>query len=69
MGVKSLLSLLQDSSEACSYVSIEKLANDHRRSFGCSPVLVVDGSNFIPSLYTSGKYTLECIYGVAMDTV
>ncbi|GBM00798.1 Constitutive coactivator of peroxisome proliferator-activated receptor gamma [Araneus ventricosus] len=63
MGVKGLSSFVQDCPEACRFVSIEKMANDHQRAFGCCPVLIVDGSNIIPWLYTYRKYSLESIYG------
>ncbi|CAL1292478.1 unnamed protein product [Larinioides sclopetarius] len=63
MGVKGLLSLVQSCSEACRFVSIEKMAKDHQCAFHCSPVLVVDGSNIIPWLYSYRKYSLESIYG------
>lgn len=63
MGVKGLLSFVQKCPDACKYVSIEKMANGHRLSFDCVPILVVDGSNFIPSLYANRNNSLERIYG------
>lgn len=63
MGVRGLLSLFQDCPEAYKNVLIEEIAADHQRSVGCTPVLVVDGSNFIPWLYAHRKDSLECIYG------
>ncbi|GBM00794.1 Constitutive coactivator of peroxisome proliferator-activated receptor gamma [Araneus ventricosus] len=63
MGVKGLSSLIQECSEACKFVSIQKMANDHQQFFGCCPVLAVDGSNFIPWFYAYRKEYFECIYG------
>ncbi|CAL1292482.1 unnamed protein product [Larinioides sclopetarius] len=63
MGVEGLLPLVEDCPEACRFVSIEKMANDHQRVLRYSPVLAVDGSNVIPWLYTNRRDFLESIYG------
>ncbi|CAL1292479.1 unnamed protein product [Larinioides sclopetarius] len=63
MGVKGLLPLVEDCPEACRFVSIEKMANDHQRVLRYSPVLAVDGSNDIPWLYTNQRHSLESLYG------
>ncbi|XP_055949258.1 constitutive coactivator of peroxisome proliferator-activated receptor gamma-like isoform X1 [Argiope bruennichi] len=63
MVVKGLFSLIQDCPEACRIISIEKMSNEHRRSSGCSPVLVVDGSHFLPFFCAYRKGSPKSIYG------
>ncbi|XP_015905652.1 constitutive coactivator of peroxisome proliferator-activated receptor gamma [Parasteatoda tepidariorum] len=46
--------------DACKSVSIQRMADEHRRRFNCEPVIVVDGMALINRLYAKN---LEWIYG------
>lgn len=62
MGVRGLQTFIEnDCSEACKYVSIKQLADEHRIRFNCHPVIVVDGMSLLNRLYTNTS--LEWIYG------
>ncbi|GFU08454.1 constitutive coactivator of peroxisome proliferator-activated receptor gamma [Nephila pilipes] len=62
MGVRGLQTFIEnDCSAACKYVSIKKLADDHRCHIDRNPVIVVDGMSLLNRLYNSTS--LEWIYG------
>ncbi|GBM32630.1 Constitutive coactivator of peroxisome proliferator-activated receptor gamma [Araneus ventricosus] len=62
MGVRGLQTFIEnDCPEACKYVSIQQLADEHRSRFNCQPVIVVDGMSLLNRLYTNTS--LEWIYG------
>ncbi|KFM63826.1 Constitutive coactivator of peroxisome proliferator-activated receptor gamma, partial [Stegodyphus mimosarum] len=61
MGVKGLQYYIeQQCPDACRYVSIAELAEEHKNRYNCQPVLVVDGMALIYPLYST---TLEWVFG------
>ncbi|GFS28342.1 constitutive coactivator of peroxisome proliferator-activated receptor gamma [Nephila pilipes] len=63
MGVKYLASHIGGCYAARRMVSLKTMADDHRRTYGCQPVIVVDGSNVVSWIYLAKENSLECIYG------
>ncbi|GFY67143.1 constitutive coactivator of peroxisome proliferator-activated receptor gamma [Trichonephila inaurata madagascariensis] len=62
MGVRGLQTFIENACpEACKYVSIKQLADDHRSHINCNPVIVVDGMSLLNRLYNNTS--LEWIYG------
>lgn len=62
MGVRGLQTFIEkECPDACKYVSVKEIADNHRISYNCQPVLVVDGMSMLNRLYQSTS--LEWIYG------
>lgn len=61
MGVKGLQYYIeQHCPDVCKYVSIERLAQQHRMQYNSQPVIAVDGMALIYPLYSN---SLEWVYG------
>lgn len=61
MGVKGLQYYIeQHCPDVCKYVSIERLAQQHRMQYNSQPVIAIDGMSLIYPLYSN---SLEWVYG------
>ncbi|GFS56084.1 constitutive coactivator of peroxisome proliferator-activated receptor gamma [Trichonephila inaurata madagascariensis] len=55
MGVRGLQTFIEENCpDACKEVSIEELAKNHKARFNVQPVLVIDGLNWLVSMYRLG---------------
>ncbi|GFR22962.1 constitutive coactivator of peroxisome proliferator-activated receptor gamma [Trichonephila clavata] len=63
MGVKFLATHFESCHDACKKVSIQELADQHRRIYKSQPVIVADGTHIVSWLYYKKEFSLERIYG------